>query len=93
MFPPAQMDLDADGKVIIDQDYLAALEATLSRIAAGTSGSSKRICRALVLAEPPDVGSGEITAKGSLNSAVITKRRSHLVDQLFDDAAHGVIRI
>lgn len=52
---------------------------------ATTSGSARTIKRVLVLADPPDVGSGEITAKGNLNFAKLLARRATLVDRLYDD--------
>ncbi|GGX43934.1 feruloyl-CoA synthase [Tateyamaria omphalii] len=50
-----------------------------------TSGSARVVARALVLSEPPDIGAGEVTAKGNLNFAKLLERRAHLVDRLYDD--------
>ncbi|MEO0667225.1 MAG: feruloyl-CoA synthase [Pseudomonadota bacterium] len=52
---------------------------------ADTHGSARRITRLLLLADPPDIGAGEATAKGNLNFAKVLKRRAHLVDRLYDD--------
>lgn len=49
------------------------------------SGSARVVARALVLSEPPDIGAGEVTAKGNLNFAKLLERRAHLVDRLYDD--------
>ncbi|WP_299371057.1 AMP-binding protein [uncultured Tateyamaria sp.] len=54
--------------------------------AKGTSGSARTVVRALVLADPPDIGSGEVTAKGNINFAKLLARRAALVDRLYDDA-------
>jgi feruloyl-CoA synthase len=44
------------------------------------SGSSTRLARALVLAEPPSIDQGEITDKGSINQrAVLTHRDADVV--------------
>ena len=44
------------------------------------SGSSTRVARALVLAEPPSIDKGEITDKGSINQrAVLTHRDADVV--------------
>ncbi len=71
----------------------AALAERLAELARGASGSSKRIARAAVMAEPPSVADNEITAKGSLNVAKIQKRRAALIDRLYTDADPAVIRI
>lgn len=49
------------------------------------SGSARIVARALVLSEPPDIGAGEVTAKGNLNFAKLLEHRAHLVDRLYDD--------
>ena len=50
-----------------------------------TTGSARTVMRALVLADPPDIGAGEVTAKGNINFAKLLERRAHLVDRLYDD--------
>ncbi|MEX0311553.1 MAG: AMP-binding protein [Tateyamaria sp.] len=49
------------------------------------TGSARVVARALVLADPPDIGAGEVTAKGNINFARLLERRAHLVDRLYDD--------
>ncbi|WP_299613060.1 AMP-binding protein [uncultured Tateyamaria sp.] len=49
------------------------------------SGPARVVARALVLADPPDIGAGEVTAKGNINFAKLLERRAHLVDRLYDD--------
>ncbi|WP_299286477.1 AMP-binding protein [uncultured Tateyamaria sp.] len=73
-----------------DQDALccAASEDIRKRIEmlnAKTSGSARTIARALVMADPPDIGAGEATAKGNINFARLLDRRAHLVSRLYDD--------
>lgn len=63
------------------------------RVFADTHGSSMRIARALIMAEPPSVADGEITPKGSLNPRKIMTRRAALVERLYDDAEPALIRI
>ncbi|MEL6791918.1 MAG: hypothetical protein AAFP78_00575, partial [Pseudomonadota bacterium] len=46
----------------------------LEPLASAGRGSSLRIARALVMAEPPSVGQGEITAKGNLNNKKMLAR-------------------
>jgi feruloyl-CoA synthase len=47
------------------------------------SSSSRRIARALLLAEPPSIAAGEITDKGYVNQRAVLARRAALVDQLY----------
>lgn len=82
-----------DGAAVIDPVYAAALRAVLADAAARATGSSMRIARAIVLAEPPSVADGEITAKGSLNTRAITARRAGMLARLYDDADPAVIRV
>ncbi|WP_238365104.1 feruloyl-CoA synthase [Mesobacterium pallidum] len=78
-------------EVIIDpalaEDIRAALAPRLK------AGSSARISRALVLAEPASLPEGEITAKGNLNSNKILSRRAHLEQRLYDDSDPATILI
>ena len=59
----------------------------LSRFSAAQAGSSTRVQRALLLAEPPSIDAGEITDKGSLNQKAVLRRRAALVDALYGDAS------
>ena len=81
------------GGAVLDEAYAAELRAVLTELAAAATGSSMRIARAIVLAEPPSVGAGEITPKGSLNVRTVTTRRAGLVERLYDDADAATIRI
>ena len=81
------------GGAVLDEAYTAELRAVLERLAAKATGSSMRIARAIVLAEPPSVGAGEITPKGSLNVRTVTARRAHLLERLYDDGDPAAIRL
>jgi feruloyl-CoA synthase len=48
------------------------------------SGSSKRVDRLLLLAEPPSIDHREQTDKGSINQAAVLLRRAALVDAMYD---------
>ena len=79
-----------DGGALVSdaaQDIKACLEQHLVE----ATGSARRVTRALVLADPPDMGAGEVTAKGNLNFAKIHARRRALVDRLYDDADPATI--
>ncbi|HEX8231856.1 MAG TPA: AMP-binding protein [Caulobacteraceae bacterium] len=55
----------------------------LARYNAGQIGSSTRIALFELLDPPPDVQSGELTAKGTLNAARVLERRREAVARLF----------
>lgn len=65
----------------------------LTERVAHESHSSRRIGRALVLAEPPSIADGELTAKGNLNIRKVMARRADLVARLYDDADPVVVRV
>jgi feruloyl-CoA synthase len=48
--------------------------------------------RALVLAEPANMGAGEITDKGYINQRMVLQRRAADVAALYNDADGRVIR-
>ena len=94
VFPAPGRCAAADaGGAALDEAYTAELRAVLERLAAKATGSSMRIARAIVLAEPPSVGAGEITPKGSLNVRTVTARRAPLLERLYDDGDPAAIRL
>lgn len=93
VFPRAGAGAGDGRGAIADPDLMARIGKALAAAAKGATGSSNRVTRALVMAEPPDVGSGEITAKGSLNVRAILDRRAGLVARLYDDTDPAVIRL
>ena len=61
------------------------LRQTIDAYNARESGSSRRIARAIIMTELPDIDSGEITDKGYLNQRRIIARRAALVETLYAD--------
>jgi len=59
----------------------------LRAMAARASGSSRRIERAILLAEPPSIDNHEMTDKGSINQKAVLKNRAAVVDDLFADTS------
>ncbi|HZQ13728.1 MAG TPA: feruloyl-CoA synthase, partial [Pseudolabrys sp.] len=55
----------------------------LNALAAQSTGSSTRICRMMLLAEPPSLDAGEATDKGSINQRAVLNNRARLVDELY----------
>ena len=94
VFPDPALELTGDDNGLsTDADYGAQIKQRLTELASHATGSSKRIVRAAVMAQPPSVGDGEITAKGSLNNRAILTRRTALLDRLYDDADPAIIHI
>lgn len=62
-----------------------AFQAALATMAASATGSSNRIVRAIVLADPPSIDAHEVTDKGSINARAVLKTRPQLVDDLYRD--------
>lgn len=84
--------IEQDG-VLSSQDLTAALSERLRTLAAKATGSSTRIGRILVLAEPPSIEDGEITDKGALNQRKVLTRRAQLVARLYDDNDPALVRV
>jgi feruloyl-CoA synthase len=66
--------------------YRDALRQRIEAYNARESGSSRRIARAIIMTEPPDIDAGEITDKGYLNQRRIIARRAALVEALYSEA-------
>ncbi|MGZ5236521.1 MAG: AMP-binding protein, partial [Caldimonas sp.] len=77
----AGLGADAPIKQVLADPKLRAFFQRLVDVMHSTgSGSSTRVARALVLAEPPSIDRGEITDKGSINQrAVLTHRDADVV--------------
>jgi feruloyl-CoA synthase len=57
----------------------------LDSLAATGTGSSNRVVRAMLMAEPASAARGEVTDKGSLNQRTTLKLRAELVETLYAD--------
>jgi feruloyl-CoA synthase len=74
-----------DTRVIADPRVLAAITSGLAAHARANPGTSTRIGRAVVLAEPPSIDANEITDKGYINQRAVLARRAGEVERLFGD--------
>jgi len=88
MSDPALDAADLDGAFMSN----AVREQVLTRLRAlaeHSMGSSTRVVRALILAAPPSMSDGELTAKGSINNRKVLTLRKNFVERLYnnDDAA------
>lgn len=55
----------------------------LDTFAKQSTGSSNRVCRAILMHEQPSLDLGEITDKGSINQQMVLRNRAPLVEQLY----------
>jgi feruloyl-CoA synthase len=55
----------------------------LHSFATNSTGSSNRICRIIVVENPPSIDTGEMTDKGSINQRAVLQNRAALVDELY----------
>jgi feruloyl-CoA synthase len=72
---------------------LEKLRGRLNAFARTSTGSSNRVTRAIVLAEPPSLDSGEMTDKGSINQRAVLNRRAEAVAELYASAATSRVLI
>jgi len=75
--------LAATADVICDARVRKELRARLSAFARTSTGSSNRVCRAILVGEPPSLDAGEMTDKGSINQRAVLERRADLVAELY----------
>ncbi len=69
---------------IVKQPLIAAkLKTQLQALAKSGTGSSNRVARVIMLAEPLSLDSGEMTDKGSINQRAVLQKRSAYVDALY----------
>jgi feruloyl-CoA synthase len=69
--------------VIESHPVRATFAALLGRLAADSQGSSTRVMRAILMAEPPSLDKGEMTDKGSINQRAVLASRAALAEQLY----------
>lgn len=97
MIFPNRAALEAEGYTLEEEDgaltcpaLLAELSRRLQLCAQEGAGSSTRVVRAVMLAEPQSLTDGEITAKGNLNFRAVLMRRAALLKRLYEDGATGI---
>jgi feruloyl-CoA synthase len=79
-------DLPADasaGSVLADVRVRTAFACLLDGLAEPGRGTSRRIMRAVLVAEPPSLDRGEMTDKGSINQRAVLAHRAALVEELY----------
>jgi feruloyl-CoA synthase len=73
-------------ELVRDPRVVAHLRQGLAAFNRDSGGSSRRIERAMLMAEPPQIDGSEITDKGYINQRAVLERRKALVEQLYADA-------
>ena len=77
---------DAPAAEIVERPEVRAhFAALLTKLAHASTGSSNRIARIVLCAEPPSMDKGEMTDKGSINQRAVLKNRAALVEELYAD--------
>ncbi len=74
-----------------DANVREFLQQLVDSLWASGTGSSTRVARALVLAEPPSIDRGEITDKGSINQRAVLTHRDGDVARLYAGRDRDVI--
>jgi feruloyl-CoA synthase len=79
---------------VFDSDAVRQLiQPRLAALAKHATGSSTRVARVLVLAQPPSMSDGELTAKGSINARKVLTLRKELLERLYDNNDPAVVRL
>jgi feruloyl-CoA synthase len=73
----------AAAAVLADPKLRAAFKTRLDKLARQSTGGSNRICRMMLMAEPPSLDAGEATDKGSINQRAVLSRRAAMVEELY----------
>ncbi|MEX0590412.1 MAG: feruloyl-CoA synthase [Xanthobacteraceae bacterium] len=71
--------------ILAHPDVVKEFRSRLNSFAKTSTGSSNRVCRAILLEEPPSLDAGEMTDKGSINQRAVLGRRASLVDALYSN--------
>jgi feruloyl-CoA synthase len=85
---------DADDAAVVTHPAVRRhVQERLAELAAAATGSSSRVERAVILADPPTMDTHEMTEKGSLNQSAVLARRADLVEELYGDPppAHVIV--
>ena len=80
--------------LLADPRVVQEFRDRLNSFAKTATGGSSRVCRAILLAEPPSLDAGEMTDKGSINQrAVLGRRAAEVADLYSSDPSARVISI
>jgi len=71
--------------LLADRRVVAEFARRLDSFVAASTGTSNRVPRMILLAEPPSLDIGEMTDKGSINQRAVLANRVALVEALYAD--------
>jgi len=78
----------------VDDQTMEQIRLALKRHNDANPASSQRVDRFLIMAEPANIGAGEVTDKGYVNQGAVLSRRAQLLDRLYDESlTEGVYRV
>jgi feruloyl-CoA synthase len=66
-----------------DRGVMEAFARLIETFAAASTGTSSRVTRAVLVAEPPSLDIGEMTDKGSINQRAVLAHRTAIVEELY----------
>ena len=69
--------------IVADKKVRTKFAELLAGLATQSQGSSTRVVRLILMAEPPSMDKGEMTDKGSINQRSVLANRADLVEQLY----------
>ncbi len=75
----------------VDPVFLGMLRAGLEAYNLANPASSRRIARALAIADAPSLGKGETTDKGHINQSLAIRNRAALVSRLYEADGRDVM--
>jgi feruloyl-CoA synthase len=84
LVPDLAPDADA-AAVLADPRVRMAFARFLDALSDPSRGTSARVGRVILLAEPPSLDVGEVTDKGSINQRAVLAHRAALVEELYAD--------
>ena len=70
-------------QIVADAKVRAKFAELLAGLATQSQGSSMRVVRLILMAEPPSMDKGEMTDKGSINQRSVLANRADLVELLY----------
>jgi feruloyl-CoA synthase len=73
----------SDDRMLRSASLRRPLQERLDELAKRATGSSNRVARALLLAEPLSLDANEVTDKGSINQRAVLTQRAHLIAELY----------
>jgi len=69
--------------LLAERNVLEAFGRLIDTFAGASTGTSSRVTRGVLLAEPPSLDIGEMTDKGSINQRAVLTHRAAIVEELY----------